>query len=168
MLAALPLLLAWSAAAADPPASAPAEGEAPAAEAGSGLSFLLDVYGNKERCNAGNARPVVFEVLARGGTVRDGECVVVRGYLAGRALFGTPGHTRIRRAQSTDVLKEQRVGLYGLSRVLREDAPAVGYYRVVGTVGECARLGRDGMMVMGYCHYTNGPYLAVSELRRIR
>lgn len=34
---------------------------------------------------------------------------------------------------------------------------------LVGIVGNCSSLGRGAVMVMGYCHYVGGPYLAIAE-----
>ena len=167
MIAVLTLLFAWPAVPADPAESPRTESASPAAEAPEGDLVITDVFGNRERCNAGNARRVDFERLASGDGTLHGQCVAVSGYRWERALFVTRADSRIRYAQSADSLEGRRVGLYGLSSVLSDDAPRGGFYRVVGIVGDCDRLGGGGMM-MGYCHYTSGPYLAVSELRRIR
>jgi hypothetical protein len=162
--ATLALLLAWLAAAANGQDRQPAQGDAPESE----FAFVLDVFGNREKCNAGNARHVTFERVARGDAALHGKCVAVSGYQASRALFASRRYARVRFAASTEILEGRRIGLYGLSRVLPQNAPRIAFYKVVGIVGSCEELGAGGGMVMGYCHYTAGPYLAVSELQRMR
>lgn len=162
--ATLALLLAWSVAAANAQDDQPAPPDA----AESDFSIVTDVFGNKDRCNVRNARRVAFDQLARGDAALHGECVAVSGYQSGRALFATRRDAQVRFASSAQKLDGRRVGLYGLSKVLPENAPRIAFYTVVGTVGGCERLEAGRAMVMGYCHYTSGPYLAVSELQRIR
>jgi hypothetical protein len=158
------LLLVWFAAAANGQDSQPVQGDAPDSE----FNVVFDLFGNRERCNAGNARRVAFERVARGDAALHGKCVAVSGYQAGRALFASRGDARVRFPGSAEILEGRRIGLYGLSRVLPENAPRITFYRVVGIVGSCEELYGGGGMVMGYCHYTSGPYLAVSELQRRR
>ena len=104
----------------------------------------------------------------RGDAALQGRCVAVHGYLSGHALFATRTDARARRAPSTRALEGRRIGLYGLAKALPKGAPREGSYEIVGIVGDCERLSAGGVAVMGYCHYTDGPYVAVSELKRIR
>lgn len=152
-------LLPWlAAAAADPPAEAPAE---------DAFTVIVDISADPARCHAGNALRVKFEALARGRADLQGKCVQAAGFLSGRALFASPAEARVRSAESTRELKGQRVGLYGLGKASPQGMPSRGFYRVVGTVGDCSQLDENAM-VMGYCHYTGGPYVAVSQIRRGR
>jgi hypothetical protein len=65
-------------------------------------------------------------------------------------------------------MKQRRPGLYGLAKISTEHPVKSGRYDVVGTVGDCERLANRALMVSGYCHYTDGPYIAVSQLHPAR
>jgi hypothetical protein len=155
-----PLLLAagWLAMAAEPVKDEPADEP----------SIITDVSVDKKICNARNARRVELADLASEPRELLGRCVQVRGYLHGRALFLTRADARLRYSQSTDSLDGRRVGLYGLEKASPAGPPQPGFYRIVGLAGDCERLAQGSLMVMGYCHYTGGPYIAVSEVRRGR
>ena len=159
MVVALPFVLASLSTGAAPPTGEPPEEE---------LYVVADVSADKTRCNEHTAERIDLERLASAGEGLRGRCVAVNGYLSGRALFANRADTRVRYAQSVRTLRARRVGLYGLSKALPGSAPRRGFYKVIGTVGDCDRLAEGAIMVMGYCHYTVGPYLAVSELRRLR
>jgi hypothetical protein len=126
---------------------------------------INDVWADKSKCNLGNARRIELSALANEHSALVGKCVAVTGYLSGRALFISKADSRTRYAQSADSLKLRRLGLYGLAKASPDYPVKSRRYEVVGTVGDCERLGDGTAMVMGYCHYTNGPYVAVSELQ---
>jgi hypothetical protein len=131
------------------------------------LEIVLNVTANTSNCNLQSASRVKLESLTRGGEKWIGRCVKVDGVWAGRALFLNAGDlSRARYPQSDEKLGPRRVGLY-LPDELRERAPVHGRSATaVGVVGDCETLSRGALMVMGYCHYTDGPYIAVSEMRR--
>lgn len=155
-----PLLLAagWLAVAAEPVEDEPADED----------TIIMDVSVDTKTCNTRNARWVELSDLASEPRRLLGRCVQVRGFLHGRALFLSKADARLRYSQSTGRLDGSRVGLYGLERASPAGPPSTGYYRIVGMAGDCERLARGSLMVMGYCHNTGGPYIAVSELRRGR
>ncbi|HEX8223251.1 MAG TPA: hypothetical protein VF605_05495 [Allosphingosinicella sp.] len=159
MIAPALLALAWLGAAGNPPPEEPSSEEA---------SIIMDVSADKKTCNARTARRVKFSDLASGSGDLSGRCVRVSGYLYRRALFAANADTQLRYAESTAKLEGRRVGLYGLSRASPSGQPVPGFYRVVGRVGNCENLAAGSLMVMGYCHYTSGPYLALSEVRPVR
>ena len=153
------ILLPWlAAAAADPPAEAPAE---------DGFSIIMDMATDPANCHAGNARRISFRKLAGKRPPPSGECVSVSGYLSGPALYASRPEAGIDRPHLAKELKGRRIGLYGLSRASPESWPRDGFYRVVGRTGDCAPL-YIATMIMGYCHSTDGPYIAVSQIRRGR
>ncbi|MET3528047.1 hypothetical protein [Phenylobacterium koreense] len=129
--------------------------------------IVLNVTANPSDCNLQSASRVKLESLTRGGEKWIGRCVKVDGVWSGRALFLNAGDlNRARYPQSDDKLGPRRVGLY-LPDELLESAPAHGRSATaVGVVGDCETLSRGALMVMGYCHYTDGPYIAVSEMRK--
>ena len=95
-----------------------------------------------------------------------GRCVAVTGYWARGALFGEVAALRGRYPASNEKSAHRRVGLY-LSE--RDWARAPSEYPelsvAIGTAGSCEKLGGSDAMVMGYCHYTGGAYIAVASIR---
>lgn len=63
----------------------------------------------------------------------------------------------------------RRVGLYmGDENWKHSDAGLPPRTSVVGVIGDCRDLdGANVLMVAGYCHYTDGPILSVSEIRAL-
>jgi hypothetical protein len=141
---------------------------APPNQASDEAYVINDVWADKAKCNSDTAKRVQLKMLVLGFAELLGQCVSVSGYLSGRALFLSKPDSKLRYSNSTGALKMRRLGLYGLNKVSPGNPPKAGSYEIVGTVGDCERLGSDAMMVMGYCHYTNGPYIAVSELRQVK
>jgi hypothetical protein len=96
----------------------------------------------------------------------EGKCVAVDGYWRQRALFATASDARRRSSPLGDKLRARRVGIYGTDELLTS-APLTGVaYTAIGIAGQCDTLTDGAIMVMGYCHYIGGPYIAVSEMRR--
>ena len=125
----------------------------------------MDISVDKKACNTRNALGVDLSELASAPRALLGRCVQTRGFLHRRALFLSKADAALRYSESTDKLDGRRVGLYGLERASPTGPPPSGFYRIVGQAGDCGRLGDGNIMVMGYCHYTGGPYIAVSEVR---
>jgi hypothetical protein len=126
---------------------------------------INDTWADKSKCNRGNAEQIELSTLANDHSAFIGRCVAVTGYLSGSALFPSKDESRTRYAQSAESLKLRRVGLYGLAKASPNAPVKSRRYVVVGLVGDCERLSDSTGMVMGYCHYTNGPYVAVSEFQ---
>jgi hypothetical protein len=129
------------------------------------LYVINDIWADKAKCHLGNARRIELSALANEYLAFVGKCVAVSGYLSGRSLFLSKVESRTSYAQSANRLKLRRLGLYGLAKASPADPVKSRRYVAVGTVGACERLSAGADMVMGYCHYTDGPYVAVSELR---
>jgi hypothetical protein len=129
-------------------------------------SFLVTVATRPDKCNLNLAAKVDLLTLASQPKGWVGKCVAVGGYWQGRALFAQQRDARSRYAQSRSALRERRVGIYGTGELLRSAPRAAAAYTAVGIVGDCEALWAGVVMVMGYCHYTGGPYIAVSEMRR--
>ena len=81
-------------------------------------------------------------------------------------MFAQQRDARSRYAQSNTALGERGVGIYGADELLRSAPRAAAAYTAVGIVGDCEALCAEAIMVMGYWHYTNDPYMAVFEMRR--
>lgn len=138
--------------------------EAPTASADD-LSIVAWVAARPEDCNIGVAKEVTLEALLRRPDDWVGECVAVSGYWYGRALFKSPADARQRNSQSSDELEGYRVGIYGRPEDVEATPDRPERFVAVGIANTCERLWDGAMMVMGYCHYTGGPIIAVAELR---
>jgi hypothetical protein len=128
---------------------------------------IMDVSGNPETCNERVASKANLEELARNPERWIGRCVAVTGLWSGRALFATRYSARVRYPQSDETLVERRLGLYGLEKIADGYPDSPSRYVAVGVAGSCERLWQGSLMVMGYCHYTGGAYLAVATMRAL-
>lgn len=127
--------------------------------------FLVTVAARPENCNLKLATKVDLLTLAKEPQNWAGRCVAVDGYWHFRALFASPRDAR-NYSQSNDELSARRVGIYGTEELLSSAPRKPAAYTAVGIAGQCETLGEGAIMVMGYCHYTGGPYIAVAEMRR--
>lgn len=120
-----------------------------------------------EKCNLGNATQTDLLTLATDGKAWEGKCVKVRGYWARNALYSRARDTvQVRYPAMNEKLKARRIGLYVPERLQKEVPEHPRRYTAVGIVGDCTTLGQGVIMVMGYCHYTRGTYMAVSQMQR--
>lgn len=60
-------------------------------------------------------------------------------------------------------LRSRRVGIYAADEVLDRAPDAPTRYTMIGIVDQCETAWPDALMVMGYCHYTSGPFLRISQ-----
>ncbi|CAA9355687.1 MAG: hypothetical protein AVDCRST_MAG93-7339 [uncultured Chloroflexia bacterium] len=131
-------------------------------------SVIMWVAANPENCNLGVAKKLALEALAEQPDHWSGKCVAVTGYWYGRALFRTLSDARQRYSQSSDELDGRRVGIYGREEALKAAPKRPKKFVAVGIANTCERLSQGAVMVMGYCHYTGGPMIAVAELRPLQ
>ena len=125
--------------------------------------IIMGAWSNQAECNRTNASRVSFTQFLASYKARKGTCVAVEGFWYGRALFKASRDGRTTKSNTSGHLRKKRIGLYARSELL-EAAPArPERYLFVGRVGECETQWPGAMMVMGYCHYTGGPILLVSE-----
>ena len=128
-------------------------------------SIIMWVAARPEACNIKSAKSVSLEAFVQKPDHWAGKCIAVRGYWYGRALFQTPSDARQKYSQSSDELDGQRVGIYGREEVLKAAPKRPKPFIAVGIANTCQRLSAGAIMVMGYCHYTGGPIIAVAEMR---
>ena len=127
--------------------------------------FIINAWSDPSDCNIDNAEPVLFSDLASDAQELLGECVAVEGYWAGRALFKSAKQANMRLSNVTRRLSGKRVGLYAQWEQFGEPPDHPTPKVIVGRVGQCETQWPSAMMVMGYCHYTGGPILLVSQIR---
>jgi hypothetical protein len=134
-------------------APAPAQGASPDRD----LLVVTDAWA-PETCRPDTAATVTFADWS----ATTGACVTVEGLWVRNALYsGVEGYYRVHRSDG-DILRD-RIGVYGwLDRIEPPVRPTPA--RLTGRPGVCEDLyGADVVMVMGYCHYTGGPYVALGE-----
>ena len=140
------------------------QAETPAASSDDG-SVIMSVAARPENCNLKVAQEVALEALIQQPDDWAGKCVAVSGYWYGRALFESSSNARMKYSQWSDELDQHRVGIYGREEVLKAAPKRPKRFVAVGIADTCERLWDSAMMVMGYCHFTGGPIIAVAELR---
>lgn len=128
-------------------------------------TIIMSVAAQPENCNVRVAKELALEALIKRPDQWAGQCVAVTGYWFGRALFRTPLEARQRYSQSSHELDGRRVGIYGREEVLKSAPKRLGLFIAVGVANTCEGLSEGAIMLMGYCHYTGGPIIAVAEMR---
>lgn len=119
------------------------------------LHVVTDTWA-PETCRPATAATITFAAAMTHA------CVNVEGLWMHNVLYsGVEGYYRVHRADG-DVFHD-RIGVYGwLDRIEPPDRPTPA--RLTGRPGACEDFsGPDVVMVMGYCHYTGGPYVALGE-----
>jgi hypothetical protein len=130
-------------------------------------TIIINAWSDPESCNIGIATRISFEDLASGDQIETGSCVVVEGIQSDRALFRTSRDARSKKSTSSDRLRGRRIGLYANWEAVGDPFAEPRRIRVVGLAGDCSTQWPGAMMVMGYCHYTGGPILLVSEMTEL-
>lgn len=125
--------------------------------------FVTGAWSDPSECNQNVARAVSFDTLMADYKTLRGECVQVEGYWKGRALFRSTQPAGARRSVISDHLRSKRIGLYAQWEKVGEPPERPTRTTFVGRVGDCETQWPGATMVMGYCHYTGGPILLVSE-----
>jgi len=113
-------------------------------------------------CNSEIATPVDLTALAQNPRQWAGDCVAVRGYSGGFALFSDSQDAGRVGAWWAEDLKGRRVGLYGKDGfsdlVLNSED---GTMLAIGHVGLCEDLWAEFDFVSNYCHSASGAFIAL-------
>lgn len=125
--------------------------------------FVTGAWSDPSECNQKVARAVSFDTLMADYKALRDECVQVEGYWKGRALFRSAQPARARGSVMSDHLRSKRVGIYAQWEKVGEPPERPTRTTFVGRVGDCETQWPGATLVMGYCHYTGGPILLVSE-----
>lgn len=114
-------------------------------------------------CTPESARPISFAEVMSGSLEGPAlECVTVEGLWAVTAFHdGKEGFYADR--GSSWMPSSTRLGVYGWrDRIDPPDRPTPA--RLTGRIGDCEQFGGpDVMMVMGYCHYVRGRFIALGQ-----
>lgn len=125
--------------------------------------IIMSAWLDPTACNIGNATPVTFEQALRAEKSLDDKCVAVEGFWSGRALFRTAADANSKRSNMSERLSGRRLGIYGSEQLLTSAPTKPKRYTFVGQLHQCDTAWPGAIMVMGYCHYTTGPFLIASE-----
>jgi hypothetical protein len=129
-----------------------------------GLYIVTTMAAHPDHCNLAVAAKVDLPDLVREPGNWLDKCVAVTGYWQGRALFVSP--PKERRMDWGEAWEGRRVGIYGTKRLLSSAPLRPRAYTAVGVVGLCESFRQEAVMIMGYCHYSDGPYIALAQMHR--
>lgn len=125
--------------------------------------FVMNAWTNPETCHQEVAQPVTLASVMKNPEKLLGQCVIIAGYWQARALFATARHARSHRSVLSKKVAQHRVGLYADWNNIGDPPKNPTRTRFVGILGNCETQWANAVMVMGYCHYTDGPILLVSQ-----
>ncbi|MBB3695880.1 hypothetical protein [Sphingomonas sp. BK580] len=153
------LLMVVTAAAIGTTASSQSVADAPGSD-----EVIIGAWSDPAKCNRESAQNVSFAEVLEKRDKLTGACVAVEGFWSSRALFGKASHGNAKGSNSTRSLAGYRIGIYAREEVLQHAPKHAMRYRMIGVVGQCETEWPGAMMVLGYCHYTSGPILKVSQV----
>lgn len=139
------------------PSSAQSPGE------GVNEDIILGAWSDPATCNIENAVQVSVDEILERGSALNGKCITVEGFWTARALFSHARDGNKPRSNVDKALRHRRIGIYAREELLEAAPRRSARYTMVGVLGQCETEWPSAMMVMGYCHYTGGPLLKVSQ-----
>ena len=132
-------------------------------DASAGEEIVMNAWTNPKDCNRDKAKELSFSDIASDTDDLIGHCVTFAGYWYGRALFRSERDARRKGSLVKPDARGRRIGLYANWEAVGDPPIEPRWQRFVGKVGRCETQWPGAMMVMGFCHYTGGPILLVSE-----
>lgn len=153
------LLMVVTAAAFGTTASSQSVADAPSFD-----DVIFGAWSDPAKCNRESAQSISFDAVLKEKDKLTGACVAVEGFWASRALFEKASHGNAKGSNSTHSLAGQRIGIYARDEILQHVPKRAVRYTMIGVVGQCETEWPKAMMVLGYCHYTSGPILKVSQV----
>jgi len=133
-------------------------------DADSGDEFVMSAWADPAMCNRNTARRITVSDVTQGRPIRDGTCVAIEGYWRANALYARKADANGKGAGIGKHATRRRVGLYGKFEMLEVAPEKARPYLLVGTLSRCKTLAAGAMMIMGYCHFSDGPILLLSEV----
>jgi len=130
--------------------------------------IITGAWGDPTKCDLTNASPIPFMDAARDGGAASGACVSVTAYWKGGAIYANAADANIAKSVVTSKLVGRRVGIYANERIFDKAPRHPTPFTVAGTYASCKTEWPGAMMVLGYCHFSDGPFLKVSQTRAAR
>lgn len=148
------------------PVAATGEGPKDSPDPAQGHQIILSYAPAAESCPPEAAQVIGLNELLADIDDHFGKCVSTEGYVKARALFFKKSDLRRKYPSSNRASAARRIGLYGGEDLLRAAAQLEAQrVRVTGIVYSCADLGEPGDLVLGYCHYSGGPFIGLTAIR---
>jgi hypothetical protein len=132
-------------------------------DADSGDEFITSAWADPAVCNRNTARRVTVSDVTEGRPIRDGTCVAIEGYWRRRAIYASKADADGKGADFGKGATWRRVGLYGKFEMLEAAPEKAQPYLLVGVLSRCRTLAAGATMIMGYCHFSDGPILLLSQ-----
>jgi hypothetical protein len=132
---------------------------------------LVNVWARSEECNPNIAAKVAFKDFLKAPENYKGKCVALRGYYFQRALFIDADDTVVQAASNSPKVAERRMGVYASDEVGQalQKLAQPEYVELVGIAANCDDLSKgNAFMVLGYCHYTQGPIIRLNSFKAMR
>lgn len=142
--------------------------QTPAAKEDLSDQIIIGAWGDATKCNFTNAASIPFMDAARDGGVVSGACVSITAYWKGGAIYANKADADLAKSVVTSRLKGRRVGIYADERTFQKAPRHPMPFTVVGSYASCKTEWPGAMMVLGYCHFSDGPFLKVSQTRPAR
>ena len=135
-----------------------------AQDEGTKLEVLKTWQPTVEACSSSPAETVSLDDLLQTPDVYQGKCVRTEGFFVAGALFIKERDIRREFPAQNEASADRRLGVYSgqeqSAKLRRASGKKVD---VIGLVSHCASLRtEDTVMVMGYCHYTDGPVIGLA------
>lgn len=125
--------------------------------------IIIGAATDPRSCNIDNAIHASIDEIMEHSSALDGKCVAVAGFWTARALFSHASDAKKPRSNADTAFRRHRIGIYAREEVLEAAPHQASRYTMVGVLGQCETAWPGAIMVMGYCHYTDGPFLKVSQ-----
>jgi hypothetical protein len=139
-----------------------------AAEPGD-MQIIYTLTPPAKACRPENTEAVPLKILVKDEGGRAGKCVVTEGYTTQRALFMNRRDLFLKRASSNGTSARRRIGFYGDEAMMKSVYELDGKrIRATGLLFDCADIGAPGDLVLGYCHYSGGPIIALTAVERVK
>jgi len=130
--------------------------------------IITGAWGDPAKCNLANASPMTFADAARDNGAASGACVSITAYWKRGAIYANRADADLTKSVVTSKLKGRRVGIYADERTFEKAPSRPKPFTVVGTYASCKTEWPGAMMVLGYCHFSDGPFLKVSQTQPAR
>lgn len=127
--------------------------------------IITGAWGDPAKCNLSNATPIPFNDAVNDGGATNGACVSITAYWKGGAIYANKTDADLPKSVVTSRLKGRRVGIYANERTFDMAPRHPKPFTIVGTYASCKTEWPGAMMVLGYCHFSDGPFLKVSQTR---
>lgn len=140
--------------------------QTPPAEEDLSNQIITGAWGDPAQCNLTNATSIAFNDAANDGGASNGACVSITAYWKGGAIYANKADADLPKSVVTSRLKGRRVGIYANERTFDMAPRRPRPFTIVGTYASCKTEWSGALMVLGYCHFSDGPFLKVSQTRR--